>query len=219
MYRNRFEHGKLKKKQPIQFTPWVLLLLFMGYSTFQYLDSGQVSWLTDSFRWAESRLRVVYDSVDSQLDNYTEKNTVLEGFSGEVVKVIDGDTLDIRDDQGNEIRVRLAGIDAPESDQPYGQAARRNLSSMVSGRTVIIQSGKVDDYGRQVGVVWLDGDDICLEQLKAGLAWWYEYHKDEQSRADQIAYANAEREAQGAERGLWSEADPINPYQWRQGKR
>jgi len=219
MYRNRFDQRRIKRKQPIQFTPWVLLVLFLGYSTFQYLDSGQVSWLTDSFRWADNKLSSLYKNVDEQLDQFTEEEIELAGFAGEVTRVVDGDTLDVRDDAGNEYRIRLAGIDAPESDQPYGSASRRNLASLVDGRTVIVQSYKTDDYDRLVGTVWIGGMDICLEQVKAGLAWWYEYHKDEQSRADQIAYANAEREAQGAKRGLWSEGNPINPYDWRQGQR
>ncbi|MDA7583894.1 thermonuclease family protein [Luminiphilus sp.] len=139
-------------------------------------------------------------------------------LTGKVVSVSDGDTLRVLvEDQ--QIKIRLGGIDAPESDQPFGQASKRYLAKAVAGQTVVVEFEKKDRYGRVIGKVLLDGTDMNLRQVKAGYAWWYEYYKRDQSGADQQAYAAAEQQAKDSGIGLWSEPAPINPYDWRQGKR
>ena len=139
-------------------------------------------------------------------------------FTGKVMSVSDGDTLRVLVDN-QQIKIRLGGIDAPESDQPFGQASKRYLAEAVAGQTVVVEFEKKDRYGRVIGKVLLDGADMNLRQVKAGYAWWYEYYKRDQSEADQRAYSAAERQARDSGIGLWSEPAPINPYGWRQGKR
>ena len=139
-------------------------------------------------------------------------------FTGKVVSVSDGDTLRVLVDN-QQIKIRLGGIDAPESDQPFGQASKRYLADAVAGQIVVVEFEKKDRYGRVIGKVLLDGADMNLRQVKAGYAWWYEYYKRDQSEADQRAYSAAERQARNSGIGLWSEPAPINPYDWRQGKR
>jgi endonuclease YncB( thermonuclease family) len=104
-------------------------------------------------------------------------------LQGKVVKVADGDTVTIIDDSGKKHRIRLTGIDAPEKDQPYGDASTQSL--MVSGKTVTIEYEKHDRYKRIVGkilvetleeVFCMDLDcvktiDTGLEQIRNGLAW------------------------------------------------
>ena len=139
-------------------------------------------------------------------------------MTGKVVSVSDGDTLRVLiGDQ--QIKIRLSGIDAPESDQPFGQASKRYLAEAVAGQTVVVVFDKKDRYGRVIGKVLLEGMDINLRQVEAGYAWWYEYYKDDQSQVDQQAYSLAEQHARAYSRGLWSGTNPINPYDWRQGKR
>ena len=121
------------------------------------------------------------------------------------------------DDQ--QIKIRLGGIDAPESDQPFGQASKRYLAEAVAGQIVVVEFEKKDRYGRVIGKVLLGGADMNLRQVEAGYAWWYEYYKRDQSVADQRAYSAAERQARDSSIGLWSEPTSINPYDWRQGKR
>ncbi|MDG1012268.1 MAG: thermonuclease family protein [Luminiphilus sp.] len=136
-------------------------------------------------------------------------NTEASELTGKVVSISDGDTLRVLvDDQ--QIKVRLGGIDAPESDQPFGQASKRYLAEVVAGQTVVVEFEKKDRYGRVIGKVLLDGTDMNLRQVEAGYAWWYEYYKRDQSEADQQAYAAAEQQARGSRVGLWSEPAPIN---------
>ena len=135
-----------------------------------------------------------------------------------MASVSDGDTLRVLvGDQ--QIKIRLGGIDAPESDQPFGQSSKRYLAEAVAGQIVVVEFEKKDRYGRVIGKVLLDGADMNLRQVKAGYAWWYEYYKRDQSEADQRAYSAAEREARDSDIGLWSEPTPINPYDWRKGER
>jgi endonuclease YncB( thermonuclease family) len=138
-----------------------------------------------------------------------------ELLRGQVVAVSDGDTVTLID--GDQIRhkVRLAGIDAPEARQPYGQVARRSLSEMVEGRWVQVHYDKSDRYGRLVGKIELDGRDINLEQLRRGLAWHYKQYQNEQSASDRQIYAATEQQAQIAQRGLWRDVQPQAPWDYR----
>ncbi len=138
-----------------------------------------------------------------------------ELLRGQVIAVSDGDTVTLLD--GDQIRhkIRLAGIDAPESRQPYGQWARRSLSEMVEGQWVQVHYDKSDRYGRLVGKIELDGRDINLEQLRRGLAWHYKQYQNEQSVSDRQIYAQTEAQAQKAQRGLWRDSQPQAPWDYR----
>ena len=145
-------------------------------------------------------------------------NTEASELTGKVVSVSDGDTIRVLVNN-QQLKIRLGGIDAPESDQPFGQASKRYLAEAVAGKMVVVVYEKKDRYGRIIGKVLLDGADMNLRQVRAGYAWWYEYYKRDQSEADQQAYSTAEQQARGSRVGLWSDSGPINPYDWRQGKR
>jgi endonuclease YncB( thermonuclease family) len=134
---------------------------------------------------------------------------------GRVVTIVDGDTITILDSANTQHRIRLQGIDAPESHQAFGEQSRLSLSEMISGKDVRVSYQKIDQYGRLVGKILLDGKDINLEQVKAGMAWHYKFYEDEQTPEDREAYAKAEAEARAARRGLWQDSNPIEPYQFR----
>ncbi len=138
---------------------------------------------------------------------------------GRVLWVTDGDTLVILGPSNAQHKVRLASIDAPELKQPYGDASKDHLSRRVAGRFVVVDWDKRDRYKRIVGKVLLGDQDVCLEQVRAGLAWHYKRYQGEQSPGDRLRYARAEEEAQEAKRGLWADADPISPWEWRRGRR
>jgi len=155
--------------------------------------------------------------------------TVLDG---KVIHVADGDTLTVLDADNVHSRVRLGGIDAPEHDQPFGNRAKQNLSSFVLGKEVRVEWRKKDRYGRIVGKVWVtppeprcEGPpsrcpktlDVNLAQLTAGLAWHYKHYEREQSPEDRSRYAFAEQEARAKKAGLWSDPDPVAPWDWRHG--
>jgi endonuclease YncB( thermonuclease family) len=140
-------------------------------------------------------------------------------ITGEVVGVADGDTITVLDGERRQHRIRLAGIDAPESSQDFGRASKQNLSALVYRKAVEVTYSKYDHYGRVLGVVRLDGRDINLAQVEAGLAWHYKEYQDEQTAADRKLYGEAEGEARNARRGLWADPSPIPPWDFRHGKR
>jgi endonuclease YncB( thermonuclease family) len=132
-----------------------------------------------------------------------------------VVRVADGDTITVLDSSNTQHRIRLEGIDAPEAHQAFGTPSKKNLSEMVFGKDVTIVYQKTDQYGRLVGKIVLDGKDINLEQVKAGMAWHYKEYQREQTPEDRDLYATAEDEARNARRGLWQDADPVEPSAFR----
>jgi endonuclease YncB( thermonuclease family) len=135
--------------------------------------------------------------------------------SGKVVSIADGDTITVLDAQNVQHKIRLQGIDAPERRQDFGAVSREHLANLVFGKYVRIEFAKVDRYGRLVGKVWADGNDECLEQLKAGLAWHYKEYEKEQPASDRQLYANAELEARNERRGLWKDPSPTPPWEFR----
>jgi endonuclease YncB( thermonuclease family) len=135
--------------------------------------------------------------------------------TGKVVKVVDGDTIYVLDASHKQHKIRLAGIDAPERNQAYGNASRKHLAVLVAGRQVRIEYQKYDRYGRIVGKVIIDGTDACLEQVKAGFAWHYKKYQDEQTPQDRQLYAAAEEQARQEKIGLWKDERPIAPWEWR----
>lgn len=131
-----------------------------------------------------------------------------ETLLGRVTSVADGDTLTVQV-AGQPIKVRLAGIDAPERDQPFGTQSRQSLARITLQRMVNVAVRKVDEYGRTVGVVTLGGLNVEAEQVRRGWAWVYrQYNRDAQLLA-------LEAEAKAARRGLWVEANPTPPWDWR----
>lgn len=138
---------------------------------------------------------------------------------GKVSGVQDGDSIIVLDDTFTEHRVRLGGIDAPERSQAYGQAAKQSLARMVFGNTVSVVWEKTDPYGRTVGKVVFNGQDINLKQIQSGYAWHYRQYQSEQRLDDREAYAAAEIEARRARLGLWQEPDPVPPWRYRRTHR
>jgi endonuclease YncB( thermonuclease family) len=110
-------------------------------------------------------------------------------FDGRVVGVADGDTITVLDSSNQNHVIRLQGIDAPEKSQAFGTKSKQTLSQDVFDKVVTIEWSKRDGYRRIVGKVLLDGHDVCLEQVRAGMAWHYKYYQDEQTPEDRIPNA------------------------------
>jgi endonuclease YncB( thermonuclease family) len=136
-----------------------------------------------------------------------------------VVGVSDGDTITVLTKDKEQVRVRLAGIDAPESAQAFGDRAKQKLSDLVFGKTVTVLFDKQDRYGRTLGKVLLGEGDMNMQMLLAGLAWHYKEYQNEQPEADRDMYGMAEAEARESRLGLWTDANPIAPSVWRRSKR
>jgi micrococcal nuclease len=147
-----------------------------------------------------------------------------EIFSAKVIVVIDGDTVMVLREGGGKaaghppasplrggqkIKIRLANIDAPEKDQPFGKQSRDALLEMVGKKQVKIDSRAVDQYGRTVGIISVDGRNVNQEQVKRGMAWAYSHYRSEKT------YLSLQHEAQLARRGLWAQTRPQAPWRWR----
>ena len=136
-------------------------------------------------------------------------------IKGRVVAIADGDTLTVLDSQNQQRKIRLNGIDAPESAQEFGQASKRNLSELVFGKEVAVIWSKVDKYQRLVGTVLVGSTNANLEQLKAGLAWYYRQYAGDVPEIERAQYETAETEAKEGKRGLWQQARPVPPWEFR----
>ena len=132
-------------------------------------------------------------------------------ITGRVVGVADGDTVTVLDAAKVQHKIRLAGIDAPEKAQAFGNRSKQNLSDLVFNKEVRVDWDKRDRYGRIVGKVWVQPAscptcpmtlDAGHAQITVGLAWWYRAYAKEQSPEDQGAYEFSEREAKAKRVGL-----------------
>ncbi len=141
--------------------------------------------------------------------------TLAATLQGTVVGISDGDTITVLDDSKTQHKVRLAGIDAPEKRQAFGNASKEHLSGLVYKRQVLVDYEKEDRYGRIVGKVVVNGVDANLAQVRAGLAWHYKVYQTEQSAEDRLEYSRAEEMARGAGRGLWGNGQAVPPWEYR----
>ena len=132
-------------------------------------------------------------------------------LTAKVIKVVDGDTIDVLTDDKETIRIRLNGIDCPERGQPFGNNAKQFVSDSVGGQMVRIVTHGDDRYGRAIGDIYHDGTLLNLSLVKAGLAWHYvKYATD---REDLV---QAEQQARALQTGLWGGShEPIPPWDWR----
>ena len=127
-------------------------------------------------------------------------------FVARVTRVSDGDTIDVTTSANGTVRLRLEGIDAPESGQPFGQVARNFTRQLAFDQLVTVRVLDRDEYDRLVVRVISQGKDVSVELLKAGLAWHYmQYSSD-------VTLAAAEQDARRARRGLWAGSNPVPPW-------
>ncbi|MEL4177628.1 thermonuclease family protein [Roseateles sp. PN1] len=142
-------------------------------------------------------------------------STIDKQLDGRVVGVADGDTITVLDQTTQPHKIRLAGIDAPEKHQAFGQRAKQNLSDLVYGKNVSVVWRKKDRYGRIIGKVMVGPVDACLTQLSQGMAWHYKQYEKDQPAAERRSYAAAEQLARQRELGLWHEEQPTAPWDFR----
>ena len=130
-------------------------------------------------------------------------------ITGRVVGVHDGDSITVLAAGNEQLKVRLEGIDAPELKQPFSQQSKQALSGLVFGKMVNLLVTGTDRYKRTLAVVMVDGVKVNREMVRRGLAWRYDkYSKD-------AALQAAQNEAKAARRGLWADATPVPPWEWR----
>ncbi len=140
-------------------------------------------------------------------------------IQGKVVSVADGDTVTVLDAQKNQHKIRLQGIDAPEKAQAYGNKSKQSLHEMVHGQKVTVDYQRKDKYGRVVGKILLNNTDVCLEQIKRGMAWHYKQYANEQPKEDRETYTLAEQQAKDELKGLWKDKQHVPPWEFRKQNR
>jgi micrococcal nuclease len=134
-------------------------------------------------------------------------------FPARVVGVSDGDTLTVLRPDRTQVKVRLYGVDAPETGQDFGQRAKQAASALTFGKTVTVRPVATDRYGRTVAKVILPGGrSLNHELVRSGSAWWYRSYAPKDA-----TLAGLESEAKAARRGLWSQPAPVPPWDWRRG--
>jgi endonuclease YncB( thermonuclease family) len=143
---------------------------------------------------------------------------IADTLDGKVVGVSDGDTVTLLVDSHRQVKVRIAGIDAPEKSQAFGQAAKKAMSECSFGKAASVEWKKLDLYGRTIGKLFVDGVDCGMRQIELGVAWHYKTYEREQDPADRLAYAEAEDKAKSDRRGLWSDATPVPPWDYRHSR-
>ena len=148
------------------------------------------------------------DSLQSR-----QTRAVVHPFSATVADVTDGDTIVVWKN-GNRTVIRLAGIDSPERQQPFGKEAAAFTADLTLGKIVTVRPVTIDRYHRTVADVYLaKGKSVSVELLHAGLAWWYRrYSRDK-------ALSHYEKAARTAGRGLWSQPNPVPPWKYRRHRR
>lgn len=137
---------------------------------------------------------------------------------GQVTNIADGDTLTVLASNKTAFKIRLLGIDAPESGQAFGKYCKEQLGRLTNGKTVQVEAYKQDRYGRVVAKVRVNNSDVGLALLRQGCAWHYVAYAKEQSPTDSKAYAKAEKQARDAQKGLWQDANPVAPWDYRRQK-
>lgn len=130
-------------------------------------------------------------------------------LTGKIVRVSDGDTVVLLDSNNKQHRIRLDGIDCPEKGQPYGKVATDFVKDLIAGKYVKVEWTQMDQYNRILGFVYIGDTNVNKELLKAGLAWHYKFFNDD------TELANLEKIAKQKKLNIWSQKNPIEPYQWR----
>lgn len=134
-------------------------------------------------------------------------------LQAKIVGVTDGDTLVALDANNTQAKLRLHGVDTPESSQAFGTKAKQFTSDLCFGKTVQLDILDTDRYGRLVAVVTLaDGKVLNQELVRAGMAWWYE-----QYAPNDATLKSLQDQAKAAKLGLWADANPTPPWDFRRG--
>ncbi|EIO3791025.1 thermonuclease family protein [Escherichia coli] len=151
-------------------------------------------------------LLTAFQSANAGGIPYTFNQKILQG---KVIRVLDGDTIEVLQDKKS-VRIRLANIDAPEKKQAFGRWSANQLKALLAAQPVTVTYTQTDRYGRIIGHVFTtNGTDASRFMVQSGAAWVYERYNTDKS------LPALQREAQEQKRGLWVDANPVPPWEWR----
>ncbi|MFV0275942.1 MAG: thermonuclease family protein [Parahaliea sp.] len=221
-FRRHERNNTTTSQAPPQLARWVrglgkLAILAVAFTAWQQLTQGEVTWpgqLVERVNGYLSRSEAGWRHAADALEKQGERRDgePVQGFDieGRVVRVADGDTLSVLDASGEQHKVRLFAVDAPELAQSGGEQARDTLDDLIYQREVGVVVVDRDNYGRVVGTVYASGENINLAMVAAGQAWWYRYHAPYER-----ALERAQEEARSSGSGLWARSNPQAPWDWR----
>lgn len=159
----------------------------------------------------------VYDNRTTEEPTATEESpaaAIGSVLTGKCTYVQDGDSLKfIPEGATEEVRLRLYGIDAPEKGQEFSRQSREFLSKLTQKKNIRVEVQDIDRYGRYIGKVYVGSTYVNREVLRAGLAWYYTHHADNDRDSD---LQKAQQSARKAAKGLWSNPNAVNPRQFRE---
>src|SRR5215831_7799627 len=163
--------------------------------------------------WLAKRIYAVAASAAALLSPFAFANPWV--VEGRTVGISGGDTITVVDDSKTQHKIRIAAIDAPEKGQAFGKQSKQSLSELVFQKRVEARCHKQDRYGFEVCVVYVNRRDVGLEQIRQGMAWHYKEYQHEQPTQERLVYRDEEDAAKAARRGLWKDAKPVPPWEWR----
>jgi len=134
-------------------------------------------------------------------------------LTGEVIKVADGDTFTLKTTDGEQVNIRLYGIDAPEKGQDFGTKSHQHLNALCYGKYVIVKTENKDKYGRTLGTAYIDGLNINEDMVRQGLAWYYSDY------ANDPRLESLEQAARKQKLNIWSKRNPQSPHDFRKAKK
>lgn len=168
------------------------------------------------------------NQVESKLDELTSwasspqtgKNSQgCQTYAGKTVGISDGDTITVLDESKTQHRIRLRGIDAPEKAQSFGDKSKRNLSNLIFGKMVRIETCEIDRYQRELGLVILNDQSMNAKQVLDGFAHFYRDYAKDLPEQERINLGKAEEYAKKNRLGLWIEPNPILPKDFRKANK
>jgi endonuclease YncB( thermonuclease family) len=136
-----------------------------------------------------------------------------ETLTARVIGITDGDTITVLIDH-RQVKVRLADIDAPESKQAFGSRSKQALSDLCFQKNAKLETAGKDRYGRTIATVYCAGRNANAEQVRQGMAWVF----DRYAKPDSPLYF-IQKQAKEARRGLWSDSNPVPPWEWQREHR
>ena len=183
------------------------------------VDTKYINVLNDTIKEKIENTNKISFEKNENDENEIEINKSNEKIKYKVIKVSDGDTISVKKLKNNVldgdlIKVRLYGIDAPEKDQDFGYESKKALMNYVSNKTIEIDIKSKDRYGRSVGILYVDGRNINEELLRDGYVWYYEQY-DKNNERSRLLQENAMKN----KLGLFSKKGYVEPWKFRKAKK
>lgn len=134
-----------------------------------------------------------------------------QSLTGRVIAIKDGDTVIVLDTLSHQTTLRLAEVDCPEKNQPFGTKSKQFTSDQIYLKTIKYIVTDTDRYGRSIAMIYYDTDNkyLSAEIIKAGMGWHYKRYSTSKE------LATFEDNAKRNKIGLWVDNNPINPSEWR----